>query len=103
MVHDFGLPPGTVSAIRDVFSRHKEVSFVLLYGSRAKGTYKPGSDIDLTILDDGIDLELQHYLEEGLDDLYLPYSIDLSIFHQIENENLIDHINRIGTVFYKSG
>ena len=40
-------------------------------------------------------------IENELDDLLLPYKIDLSIFHQIENQDLIDHINRVGIVFYE--
>lgn len=99
---EFGLPPESVTAIRNVLSSHSEITTVLLYGSRAKGTYKNGSDIDLTIMDKDIDSRLINRLEQELDDLYLPYSIDLSLFDHIDNENLIDHIKRVGVVFYNS-
>ena len=38
---------------------------------------------------------------DELEELYLPYTFDISIFKQIDNKNLIDHINRVGVVFYK--
>ncbi len=40
-------------------------------------------------------------IENELDDLLLPYKIDLSIFHKIEDLDLIEHINRVGIVFYE--
>jgi type I restriction enzyme S subunit len=72
-----------------------------LYGSRAKGNYRPNSDIDLTLKCKNVDLSTLFKIETDLDDLLLPYKIDLSIFHKIENQDLIEHINRVGVVFYE--
>jgi len=73
-----------------------------LYGSRAKGNYKPGSDIDLTLKGIGLDLKLINKISIELDDLLLPYTFDLSIYNAIDDPALIEHIERVGTTFFKS-
>jgi len=72
-----------------------------LYGSRAKGNYKPGSVIDLTLKGYGLDLKLINKISIALDDLLLPYTFDLSIYDSIDAPALIEHIRRVGIVFYK--
>ena len=73
---------------------------MLLYGSRAIGNYREGSDIDLTIKGNIEFEDLQRIINE-LDDLFLPYKFDISIFKNINNNDLIDHIKRVGMIFYK--
>lgn len=99
--NQFGLTSETVSKIQDVFSQFNEIDKVILYGSRAKGNFKPGSDIDLTIMSSQTELSLLFKIVESLDDLLLPYKIDLSFYSTLDNENLRDHINRVGVEFYK--
>ena len=74
----------------------------MLYGSRAKGNYKNGSDIDLTLCG-GAELSLRvlYKIMDDLDDLLLPYTIDLSIFSTISDPDVIEHIQRVGTTFYE--
>ena len=98
---EYGLDKETISKINSVFSRFKEVEEALLYGSRAKGNFKPGSDIDLTLKGENLKLKLLNQISLDIDDLLLPYSFDISIFHQITNPDLIEHIERVGKVFYK--
>lgn len=98
----YGLKPHTIKAIQNVFAKHKAIEKAILYGSRAKGNYRNGSDIDLTLVGKTLTLSQQFSIETDLDDLLLPYKMDLSIFHKIENEDLIDHINRVGISFYES-
>lgn len=91
----FGLPPRTVEKIHGVLALHPQVEKAVLNGSRAKGNYRNGSDIDLTLYGEGIDLnELLGLLNE-LDDLLLPYTIDLSIFATLDHPNLREHIQRV--------
>jgi predicted nucleotidyltransferase len=97
----YGLSPKTIKSIQNLLSEYSEVEKAILYGSRAKGTFRNGSDIDLTIKGDKLTLSLLSKIENDLDDLLLPYKIDLSIFHKIENADLIDHINRVGVDFYE--
>lgn len=98
----YGLKQETIDAINGVFARYPQVKEVILYGSRAKGNYHNGSDIDLTVVGDELDLNTQYSIEHVLDDLLLPYKIDLSIRDNIENPELLDHIARVGQLFYKS-
>ena len=96
----FGLSASTLERIRAVLARHPQVKQVLLYGSRAKGNYRDASDIDLALLGaDLTDLRLST-IESELDDLMLPYTIDLCRFSAIDNPALVDHIQRVGKVFY---
>lgn len=97
----FGLKDETIKNIHRIFEQQENVHEVVLYGSRAKGNYKMGSDIDLTIKGENLDLRILNKISNDLDDLLLPYSFDLSIFNHIKNPDLLDHINRVGKIFYK--
>ncbi len=97
----FGLKNSDINSIKSVFKKHDKVSKVILYGSRAKGNYRNNSDIDLTLVGEKIDLDTLLKIENELDELLLPYKIDMSIFHKINSKDLIDHINRVGIVFYE--
>ena len=97
----FGLKKHTIEKMNSVFAQFPAVEQVVLYGSRAKGTYQPSSDIDLTVLGPALDLRTLFRIETELDDLLLPYMIDLSIFDHIDNPDLIAHIKRVGKIFYQ--
>lgn len=93
-----GLSPAHREAIRHVLRRFPVVETALLYGSRAMGRHRPGSDIDLT-LKGNIDLQTLNAISNSLDDLLIPQKIDLSAWNQIDNEELKQHIERVGTIF----
>lgn len=97
----YGLSQATIRKIRAVLARHPQVEQAVLYGSRAKGDYKNGSDIDLTLCG-GPDLTLHvlFRIMDELDDLLLPYTIDLSIFDDISDADVVEHIQRVGVTFY---
>lgn len=97
----FGLPQAAVDKICSVFRGWPQVECVVLYGSRAKGTYRPGSDIDLTLEGAGLSLEQLLAIENQLDELLLPWMIDLSIRDRIDNPALLEHIARVGVPFYE--
>ena len=96
-----GLTANTNEKIRSVFEHYPEIESAVLYGSRAKGNFRPGSDIDLVIKGEKLDLVTLNKISNELDDLLLPNRIDLSIFHHIKNDKLLDHIHRVGRLFYK--
>lgn len=98
---DFGLKKEHIDAINNVFNEYQNVEKVLIYGSRAKGTHKPGSDIDLVIAEKEISFSQMMEITNKLDDLLLPYKIDISQKSKISNSDLIDHINRVGKIFYQ--
>jgi predicted nucleotidyltransferase len=97
----YGLSPDTIAKIIGVLTEYKEVDEAVLYGSRAKGTSKAGSDIDLTLKGKKLNLTIINKISLEMDDLLLPYSFDLSIYHQISNPDLIEHIERVGSILYK--
>ena len=99
----YGLSEEGIKSINSIFSKYNQIEKAILYGSRAKGNYKNGSDIDLTLLGKDIDLKLLHKIESELDELLLPYKIDLSIYSHISSNDLIGHIERVGMEFYKKG
>ena len=86
----FGLKEATIQKICAVLTRYPQVERAILYGSRAKGNYKNGSDIDLT-LRGGADLTLRvlYRIMDEIDDLLLPYTIDLSIYADISDPDVI--------------
>lgn len=98
----FGLKETTIQKICDVFARYPQVKKAVLYGSRAKGSYKNGSDIDLTLHGgDDLTLRVLYRIMEEIDDLLLPYTIDLSIFCHISDPDVVEHIERVGVTFYE--
>ncbi|HQS58039.1 MAG: hypothetical protein B7Y56_03735 [Gallionellales bacterium 35-53-114] len=96
----FGLPPTTLEKLNSVFAQHSAIDSVLIYGSRAKGNYRTGSDIDLCIKGGDISFTELMQIENQIDDLMLPYTVDLSQYKQINNSEFIAHIDRVGVVFY---
>jgi predicted nucleotidyltransferase len=98
----FGLKDKTIQQIQSVLALYPQVEKAVLYGSRAKGNYKNGSDIDMT-LEGGKDLTLHilYRIMDDIDDLLLPYTFDLSIYGHINDPDVLDHIERIGVTFYK--
>lgn len=98
----FGLKETTIQKICGVFADYPQVEKAVIYGSRAKGNYKNGSDIDLTLYG-GKDLTLNilSKMLREIDDLLFPYTIDLSIFHNLSDPDFIEHIQRVGMVFYQ--
>ncbi len=100
----FGLNESVIEKIHAVLARYPQVEQAVLYGSRAKGNYKNGSDIDLTLLG-GADLTLRvlYKILDELDDLLLPYTMDVSLYASIGDPDVLAHIERAGVVFYEKG
>ncbi len=98
----FGLKENIIEQINSVFEDFPQIKEVIIYGSRAKGNYRPGSDIDFTLKGKNLNHTLLNSISLELDKLFLPYILDISIFNKISNRDLIEHIERAGKVFYKS-
>lgn len=99
-----GLNCATLAKIITVLAKCPALEKAVLYGSRAKGNYRAGSDIDLSLFGETLNYAHLGWIESQLDELMLPYSFDLSLFSQIDNPDLTEHIQRAGLVFYeKSG
>ncbi|MFH2122138.1 MAG: nucleotidyltransferase domain-containing protein [Pseudomonadota bacterium] len=98
----FGLQESTIEKICAVLALHPQVEKAVLYGSRAKGNYKNGSDIDLTLMGGAeLTLKVLYRIMDEIDDLLLPYTFDLSIFNHISDPDVIEHIQRVGVTLYE--
>ncbi len=99
---EFGLSKRHRDIISGIFSRYPEVRKVLVYGSRAKGNYRPGSDIDMTVVERS-DISTQTLLRmvNDFDESMLPFTVDLSVFSRLTNPDLISHIERCGKCIYE--
>lgn len=95
-----GLSKVVEDKIKSVFERYINIETAVLYGSRAMGSNRENSDIDITIKGN-IEFSELLKIESQLDELLLPYKIDLSVYNSLSNKELIDHINRAGKIFYK--
>jgi len=97
----YGIRKDKWDKIHDVFIRMPSVEKVILYGSRAKGNFKNGSDIDLAISGINFNLQLLRKLMDSLDELLLPYTFDVVVYKDITNAGLKLHIDRVGKIIYK--
>lgn len=93
---NIGIGQNDLQQIIAIFKSNPKISELILFGSRAKGVFNNGSDIDLCIK--GSLLELNDILElkVDIDELLLPYQFDIIIYHRIKEKALIDHIDRVG-------
>jgi predicted nucleotidyltransferase len=89
------------SRIVGVLRKNPLIEEAILYGSRAKGTHRRGSDVDLALKGQALNLREINKIHLELDNLLLPYTFDISIYHRITDPDLLDHINRVGKTIYK--
>jgi predicted nucleotidyltransferase len=99
----FGLSDPVLERILSVFAGSPKVDRVRIFGSRALGSFREGSDIDLAIEGAGLELDDLLQLRLLLDNLMLLYRFDLVDVARIENESLRDHIERFGKVVFERG
>jgi predicted nucleotidyltransferase len=97
----FGLSDTVIKDLQDVFRRHANIKKVLIFGSRSKGNYRAGSDIDLAVIGNDIDYNLLLSILCEIDDLELLYSVDLLDYQKKRGTPIGDHIDRVGQVFYE--
>ena len=97
----YGLLESDIKNIISILRKNGRINEIILFGSRAKGTFNNGSDIDIALKGD--DLKLTDIINSSLeiDNLLLPNKFDLIIFSRIKEQALIEHINRVGIILYK--
>lgn len=89
-----------VEQLKQVFQKSKEIEKVVLYGSRVLGRSKPGSDVDLSLYGNIIFSNHLQIMNE-LDGMNWPEKIDVSIYNDIQNKELREHIDHFGQVIYE--
>ena len=98
----FGLSDTVIKELQDVFRRHENIKKVLIFGSRSKGNYRAGSDIDLAVIGHDIDYNQLLDILCDIEDLELLYSVDLLDYEKKKGTPIGDHIDRVGQTFYEA-
>ncbi|MCE5294057.1 MAG: nucleotidyltransferase domain-containing protein [Chlamydiales bacterium] len=96
----YGLKDSDLEEILSAFKKHPNITEAILFGSRAKGTQRPGSDVDIALKGNNLEqtvLQLSIALNQ---ESLMPYDFDLINYNTIDNQDLIDHINRVGKSIY---
>ena len=91
-----GISTEIVNRIIKIIRLNKKVREIILFGSRAKGKFKKGSDIDIAIVADDLHFDELIQIKVNITELSLPYIIDIIDFNKISNKELKEHINRVG-------
>ena len=93
----YGLKDSTLQIIIQEMQQHEEIQEAIIFGSRAKGTYQNGSDIDIAIKGPKISHQLLTSLSRKLNqETPIPHHVDIVYYDQITNQDLIEHIHRVG-------
>jgi len=97
----YGLLEMDLNRIISIFKSNQKVEKTILFGSRAKGNFQPGSDIDIVL--QGTNLKLDDILDFKIkiEELLLPYKFDITIYERIKNQELLDHIDRVGVLLFQ--
>ncbi|MEA2050843.1 MAG: nucleotidyltransferase domain-containing protein [Campylobacterota bacterium] len=90
------LESNIVEQIKSILKKELKIKQIILFGSRAKGDAKNGSDIDIAVVGDNIGFRDLCRFNTKLDELELAYQIDIVAYNSLENKELIEHINRTG-------
>ena len=98
----FGLETKVLDLIVLTISKNEKVKKVILFGSRAKGNYKIGSDIDLALFSQNLDHDELLKINVEVSGLLLPYKIDILDFNKITNKELKEHIERVGKIIFSN-
>lgn len=98
---NFGLPESTISTLLSVFKKYAQVEEVVIYGSRAKRNYRVGSDIDIVLKGSNVTEAIRSQIALDIDDSATPYLLDIAVFEHLSSPSLVEHINRVGKLFYK--
>jgi predicted nucleotidyltransferase len=99
-----GLNEMDLGFIRDSISQFEEIHKAVLFGSRAKGAYKTGSDVDIAVFGQNVDFEVISKLHAILEDESpMPYFFDIIDYNHLGKKELQDHIDRVGEVIFVRG
>ena len=99
----YGLSERSHNTLKTIFNKYSGIKQVILYGSRAKGKYRPGSDIDISLkTDSSFTREKLLNITRDFEDSNMPYFVDVSIYDKISNHDLKAHIDRAGKILYSA-
>jgi len=100
---EYGLSDRTLKTLLSIFGKYPGIRQAVLFGSRAKGNYRKGSDIDLTLkTDDTFSRNDLLRIAGDFEDSDMPYFVDVSIYDKLSNQELKAHIDRVGKILYSA-
>ncbi|HHX60200.1 MAG TPA: nucleotidyltransferase domain-containing protein [Epulopiscium sp.] len=98
----YGLLDRDLKFILEAIGKHAEIEEVIIFGSRAMGNYKKGSDIDLALKGEKVSGKVVRRLSDDLEEEYpLPYFFDIVSYNDIADEAFKNHIDTIGISLWK--
>lgn len=97
----YGLSNQTLNKLKTIFKDNQKIEEAVIFGSRAKGNYREGSDVDIAVKGKQLNYQDLKQIELKTDELLLPYELNLVLFHSINNTELTEHIERAGITIYK--
>ena len=101
MDKNFGLKGTDLENIISVISQHPEVEEAYIFGSRALGNFKRGSDVDIALKGEKLNFEITTHIGYLLnEETIMPYKFDVLNYHTINNTDLSRHIDRVGIDFF---
>lgn len=98
----YGLSKVTIDMIVSNICENKKVEKIILFGSRAKGNFKKGSDIDIAVFSENLSYSEIMKIKVAVGELPLPNTIDILDFESIKNKELREHILRVGVTLYSN-
>lgn len=99
----FGLKSSNIESICAILQSFPEIEEALIFGSRAKGNYRKGSDVDMALFGQNVVLDTAQKVAYQLnEETTMPYRFDVLSFADISNPDLRDHIRRVGVVMYST-
>jgi predicted nucleotidyltransferase len=97
-LNEYGLNERDSQVIFEIFNKYSEVKDVILFGSRAKGNFHSGSDIDFAVRG-RVSAKIMRQIKSDFEDSSLPYNVDIVDMESLKNNALKEHINRVGKNF----
>ena len=97
----YGLSDRTLDTLDLIFRKYPGIIQAVLYGSRARGNFRNGSDIDIALMTNGdfSNTDLSR-IAGDFEDSDMPYLVDVLVYDKLSNQNLKDHIDQAGKVLY---
>lgn len=102
MEDNIGLTNEEMQELVAALSTQPNIEKAIVYGSRAMGTNRKFSDVDMTLVGKNLSHSDLNQVALKIDDLLLPYEFDLSPYSSLTNKNLLEHIRRVGKVIYEA-
>lgn len=97
----YGLKKSDLEEMNQLFIQYQEIESVVIFGSRAIGHQRNGSDVDLALKGEGVSFDTILNISDSLnEDSDMPYQFDVLNYHAIQNQDLINHIDRVGIILY---